>query len=477
MKRIHLLIVIALLVVSAAVVWISCSDDRDGPNIVLITLDTLRADHLGCYGYPVDTSPQLDAMAREGVLFSNAVSCSSTTAPSHASIFTALYPVQHRVLKNGHMLDNVFTTLAEKMRDAGYRTVGVASTHQHFWKSNMQQGFEAFNDPVLTDVAPEEIKAFIDKGGYRRADGNVDRAIRELDGLDRDGRFFFWAHFFDPHDPCVPPEEHLSQVTPPSAAEREELARYLVEERHLDASLYPGGRDELVDRIVAYDGEIRFLDAELGRLRQRVEAMGFSRETIWIITADHGEGLGSHSWLGHGRNIYNELIKVPLIVFYSSGRNKGRTVESVVQTVDMLPTILDLAGREPGAQHYAMQGSSIVPLLNGAREGGQPRTALAQRRHFAPRSKLEKAEKGERFSLQDWQFKYIWWSAGDDEFYDLLEDPLELRNLIGEPLPVKDRIKETLLNKIKVLKKDAVLKPRRMSDEDIEQLRQMGYNQ
>ncbi len=472
-----ILIVVAAAGLIGLLVWYCCFRDRPRPNIILITLDTLRADHLGCYGYPSDTSPEIDAMAREGVLFQGAFSCSSTTAPSHTSLFTSLYPVQHRVLKNGHVLNNVFSTLAEKLRQADYRTVGVASTHQHFWKSNLHQGFESFNDPILTDVPADGIKAFLDEGGYRRADRNVDRALGELEKLDRDGPFFLWAHFFDPHEPLTPPAGYLEKVTPASAAEREAMARYLVEERHLDESLYPGGREELLEKVAAYDAEIRFVDAELGRMKRRIEEMGFEGETIWIITADHGEGLGSHSWLGHGRNIYNELINVPLIVHYSSGRNSGRSVDFVVQTVDILPTVLALAGEEPGSQQYPMQGSSIIPLLDGSGEADLPGTALAQRRHFSPRSLEEKAEKGRRFSLQDRRYKYIWWSAGQDEFYDLQKDPFELSNLIDEPSSVKDRIKTTLLNKIELLKKDVVIQTRRMSQESIEQLEQMGYNQ
>ncbi len=479
----------ALLLAALVFLFTACSEEASSgprPNIVLITLDTLRADHLGCCGYPFGTSPSIDALAEEGVVFESAFSCMATTSPAHASIFTSLYPIQHQVLKNGHRLDGAFTTLAEKMKKIGYRTVGVASTHQHFMKSNLDQGFEIFNDPVLTDVPDEKMKDFIDAGGYRRADKNVDRILEELNGLGRGEKYFLWAHFFDPHDPCLPPNEHLEAVTPGTPAEREAYVQYLLNEQRLDPGVCEGGLEEMVDKVLAYDGEIHFMDAEIGRLVESVEKMGFEGETVWIITTDHGEGLGNHQWFGHGRNVYNELIRVPLIVRFSSGNGgsggvpadpEARRTDRVVQIVDLLPTILELAGSEAGGQAYPMQGTSLVPLINGGDSESGPGVAFAQRRHFAPRSKKPKAEKGEKFSLQDSDWKYIFWSDGGDEFYNLKDDPFELENLIENDSAVKEKFRTALRRKIEALREGVAIRPKFVSPETIERLKELGYDQ
>lgn len=291
------------------------------PSLVLVTMDTTRADHLGSYGHATAHTPILDGLAATGYRFEHAYTSVPLTTPAHATILSGLYPTRHGIHTNGDaVLPESVQTLAERLAAVGYRTAAsvAAFTTTRIW--NFDQGFEQYFDDVTG----------VGRGGRwgreRPADQVVDDATAWLDQVDGEP-FFLWAHFFDPHDPYRPPE--------PWAA------------RFPDAP---------------YDGEIAYMDEQLGRLVQAVEARG--EPVVWVLVGDHGEALAfEHGERSHGMFLFQETTRVPLIIRPASPLAQGVVVESTaVSTCDLLPTTLGLLGIEPPTD---LDGLDLAPLLRG----------------------------------------------------------------------------------------------------------------
>jgi len=434
-------------------------------TIVLVTLDTLRADHLGCYGYPRPTSPFIDELAAKSALFTRAFAPMPTTAPSHASLFTGLYPRQHGVKKNGQILDAAIPTLAELLQSEGYLTAGFVSTNAHFRKGRMDRGFVVFKEPRLG------------RRQYRIGTKTVRQAATWLQTLPPNERLFLWVHLFDPHTPHDP----AHTFSPEPKAERDKLQRYLVDEQRIDFSFFKHDESRFFDFMDGYDGEIRAVDAVVGELFEVIQRTRSKGETVWIITSDHGEGLGNHRWLGHGKPIYNEQLRLPLLIHSSSGRFGGREIPEVVENIDLPATIADLIGTD-FVQPQSL-GQSLLPLLRDDWwTTPSKRHAFAERRDFDPARRpdplileLSGYEDGEKQSLQDADYKYIRWTAGDDELYDLRNDPYETNNLVGTGLPEEERLRADLSALTAGLR--STDEPAAAVDEEtIERLRALGYD-
>lgn len=438
-----------------------------GPHIFLVTLDTVRADHLGIYGYPRPTSPFVDRLAAQGVLFNRAYAHMATTVPSHASMFTALHPIQHQVLQNGHRLDDSVVTLAEVLDQAGYKTAAFVSTEKHFSPGNLHQGFQRFDEPTLQRGER-----------YRRGVGTVSRALDWLEGVDFQQPVFVWVHLFDAHYPY-----HQAHRMPISTQERPALES-LMAERQVDESVFGEGGHDLWETIELYDGEIRAADRQVERLFEYVNerltpaapepaapesaALG---STLWIVTSDHGEGLGSHRWLRHGRHLYDEQVRVPLIL-HMPGVFEAGVREDVVEHVDLMPTVLGVAGLQAPAGPLKRQGRSLVgaPGDNG--------DALAQRRSFGGASRQSgRFEAGEKLALRGARYKYILRTEGEDELYDLDEDVFEVQNLVGQGLDVEEELQQRLAQRIRELRQEALPGSQSVGEEAIEALKALGYVQ
>ena len=441
------------------------------PRIVLVSLDTLRAHHLGAYGYPRDTSPFLDELAAGGVLFERAYSAISVTSPSHASLFTSLYPLQHGVLRNGEKLDESFVTLAELLRERGFATAGFVSTDTHFEVTNLDQGFAVFDEPRLP-------------GGevYRRATGTVDAALRWLEGDAGDRPFFLFVHLFDAHLPHRPPPEHSAAVAPGSPGEERDLARYLVETQHVDPGAFRRGRAGIVKVHTDYGGEIRYVDAELRRLYDAVAALGLAQGTLWVVTADHGEGLGNHGYRHHGRHVYDEQVRVPLLFYAEEPSLPARRVSDLVEQIDVLPTLAALAGIDASvlASLGPLQGRSLLPLLEGRDSGDAARAAFVQRRSYtnADRSFKMAAADFELGSKYGWigpRWKYIHRTIGADELYDLASDPYETRNLLQSNADEAARLKRALLDRVRALGDGAPPTAEPVDEDTLKKLEALGY--
>ena len=293
-------------------------------SVLLVTLDTTRADHMGAYGYQGIETPTFDRLAREGVLFEHAESAAPLTLPAHSSIFTGLFPPEHGVRDNGgFFLAPSQVTLAERLKAAGLETGGFVGAYvlDHRWGIN--QGFDTYFD----DFDLSKVKAMSLASIQRPANEVADHVIDWLNHTG-DHRFFGWAHFYDAHTPYDPPEPFKSR--------------------------YPGH---------PYVGEIAFVDSQVGRLIDWLEAHHRLDRTIVVVMGDHGESLGDHGEAAHGFFIYQSTIRVPFVIRAPFALTRGRRVADVVRSVDVMPTILDLLGLP---LHGKVEGKSLVPLMTGA---------------------------------------------------------------------------------------------------------------
>ncbi len=298
-------------------------------NVLLITLDTLRADRVGSYGSDRGLTPRLDALAAEGVRFANAFSPVPLTGPSHASMLTGRYPITHGLRNNGTMVLAEEEVLAsEVLHERGFRTAAIVSALVLSSEFGIDQGFDLYYEEGIKGTKAGSGLWF----NHRPGDQSVDRALTWL-RASSDRPFFLWVHLFDPHDPYMPP--------PPFDA------------------LYPGR---------PYDGEVAFTDAQVGRLLDALREMGLYDDTLIIAAADHGEGLGDHMEPYHAIFAYDTTLKVPLIMRVPGG-SRGRVVEDLVSLLDVGPTILDGLGMPipEGAQ-----GSSLIGAAAGETIADRP---------------------------------------------------------------------------------------------------------
>ena len=427
---------------------------RDGlaperTNVLLVTLDTLRADQLGVYGHPYVKTPALDRLAGQGARFDMHLVQEPATNPSHGSIFTGMYPPSNGL--RVHMVDKLqssLETLAGVFRGAGYYTAGIYS-----WLSlddaysGFQRGFatyqnvagglpRALENPVGRRVAAEyrvaeqyllAAKAVSESTGVQqqmewknkgRADVTTEAAIAELQALGKQP-FFLWVHYFDPHYPYTPPPPYDNQYNPNYSG------KLTFDMDTIEAiekgRLQPTPED--VKRLMGlYQGEITFMDAQLGRLFTALEQMQLSEKTVLAITADHGESFGEHStfqeetdWF-HPHDLYNTEQRSPLIIRYPSQIKAGSVIEAPTQALDLFPTLLELAGLKVPAQN---QGKSLLPLLAGGT--GADRASFASMPDYVFTS----------VAVPGW--KYIRNNpSGSHELYDLRADAGETRNVSME---------------------------------------------
>lgn len=393
-------------VVTAALVVLSMISQCGGggrPSIILISVDTLRRDRLGCYGYGEAVSPAIDAFAADALLFENSYSHAPTTRPSVATMLTGFYPHECRVVSNSEDLPYLLNTIADYLREEGYTTLAVSSNFVLGPNSGFDQGFDIFDHRL-------DQMEMVRKVPERTADKTTDAALRLIEG-NRKNRFFLWIHYQDPHGPYTPPSPYDTQFLR-TAAEPEILP--------VNSDLSGVGGIPSYQRIgnnrdawfyrARYDGEIRFLDLHVGRLLTELKGLGLYDNSLLIFTADHGEGMGEHDYFfAHGEYLYETLIAVPLIVRFGPGMS-GRRRE-LVGLIDVLPTILEAAGAKGD------------PALRG-------RDLLGKK--LAPAGVFSEMEG--RFSFIRDGFKLIHHADKDQMMlYDLTTDAAELFNLVTDP--------------------------------------------
>lgn len=298
-------------------------------RLIVVTLDTVRSDHLGYMGYPRKTTPFLDSLADESIVFRNAFSSVSMTIPEHASIFTGLYPFEHGVLNQMTALPRDIPTLADYMRRRGFITAAFVSMAR---LELVDQGFDVMDAGKKQASSPP--------GLTRRGDETIDSAIKWLDKLGSDDKFMLWIHLFDAHTPYRPEITYKPAEGDPA---RKEMMNVWIDREGVDPDIFGGGADTVAALMDKYDGGLQFMDTQLKRLYDYMSAKGFNAGSLWVITEDHGQGLGSHDYFEHYKRIFNEQVHTP-IIFHTPDKKTGMKIDRTVEHIDILPTLAEWFG-------------------------------------------------------------------------------------------------------------------------------------
>lgn len=395
-------------------------------NVLLVTIDTVRVDYLGCYGQKIVETPNIDRLAREGILFMSAFAQNVVTLPSHINILTGLYPLYHGVHDNvGFRLDQKFVILPEILKEKGYRTAAFIGSFILDTRFGLNQGFDLYDDyygdtNALNDFSIVE----------RRGEKVIEAALNWIKANAK-SRWFCWVHLFDPHMPYQPPEYYKKK--------------------------YP---------YDFYGGEIAYTDSCLGRLLHFLEDSSLDKSTFIVLTGDHGESLGEHGEKTHGVFAYNATLHIPLIFYQPVLFPEPQVIEKKVRHIDILPTILDVLRMKGPTE---IQGRSLVPLIENPlkwKEDDCYFEALSANlnRNWAPLRGLVSGD-----------FKYI--NLPIKELYDLEPDSREEKNLAGDNISTVKKLDQ----KLKILVKDYSLpeaeKSKRVREdrETLEKLRALGY--
>ena len=417
-------------IATVAMSWcLGCSSERE-TNLLLISLDTLRADRLGAYGYDAAQTPYLDGLAERGLRFTRATTVAALTLPAHSSLMTGTFPAFHGVRDNGGFyLGEEARTLAETLSGAGYRTGGFVGAFVLDSRWGIAQGFDRFFDDF--DLSKYQQAPGMD-AIQRPGSEVVDRALewlRALGGRESEAPFFAWVHLYDPHTPYEAPEPFRSRF--PATASG------------------------------AYDAEIAATDAEIGRLLDALANDGRLENTLVVAVADHGEMLGEHGEVTHGFFIYDAAVRVPLII--AGPGIPAAEVHDQVRLVDVMPTVLARLGIEVPAD---VQGVDLMPLARGESLGLYAHSESWYPRYHYGWSELQ--------SIQDGRYKLI--RAPRPELYDLQNDPRELDNLAGRQAERVRDLERRLARLLRDVTSEAAERgPQPIDSETAARLEALGY--
>ncbi len=419
-------------------------------NVVLISIDTLRADHLGCYGYGPPTSPNVDRWSREAVVFEHAFSQAPSTLPSHASIFTSMLPSHHGALYSvGRPLPDRATTMAELLQAQGYETAGFHGAGQVSDEFGMGQGFDQY-------VAVQ--------GRFRNV---VEEAVKWLDQRSA-APFFLFLHTYEVHHPYTPDPEYLELFD--SGYDGELPGHIMVDDlRRINGDASPQLEIDEADlrHIVAtYDAEIRSMDDGFGQFVTALAKRGLRESTLLIFTSDHGEEFNEHGRVGwHSHSLYDELLWVPLVIRFPGGVYAGRRVDDLVRLLDVAPTVLDVLAL-PAAPTF--EGLSVRTLFD---TDTPPRVAISQQdtKYAPPVSSLR---------TLDWKLyeEIVVRRLYRDRLFDLRADPGEQHNVLATNLGLAWRL-TARLREIEALLPAMDGRPAELSAQTIERLRALGYRE
>ncbi|MEE8476152.1 MAG: sulfatase [Myxococcota bacterium] len=442
--------------IGAALVWVTsgapsawATPPEAAPNLLLISIDTLRRDHCSVYAYDHDTTPHLRKIAERGARFDLAYAPAPSTAPTHASILTGLYPPSHGLIRNGVELSASNRTLAEILAAAGYQTAAVVSSFVLDAQFGFDQGFAHYDDDFAASESAVQFDTWeghaVPSTGFDRpANAATRQAMRWLwEKRDPQRPFFLFVHYFDPHAPYRAPPPYDRRFPSPGP----------------EPGAGPPGSFEFGEAVRNYDGEIAFTDHEIGRLLEALEHLGLADDTLLVVTADHGEGLMDHGHMAHGLSLHEELVRVPLLLRWPGKILPGRSYTEPVELVDIAPTVvelLDLPTGTPaanqlqasGLQASRFQGRSLAAWLRGkgSPEAKPPvRPVFLFRRHFAADFVEGIRVKGALSGIRLGKWKLI--EATDPprrELYDLESDPRERVNRLHDQPEVAARLADAL---------------------------------
>ena len=431
---------------------------RPGGRFILISLDTLRADHLGAYGYSRPTSPFLDSLAARGTLFENAVVQLPGTLPSHMSIFTGLYPAEHAVYPPHAVLSKQILTLPEVFRQSGFRTAGHAEGGYMEGHYGFARGFEEFTSE--TSVPPTRRKSW---DAVKRTFG---RGLDFLRRLDRSAPFFLFLHSYAVHTPYDPPERYRSlywRGPPPPGAEPAD-GPVFVAFNHGERQITPEAREYYQ---ALYDAQINATDDVLKDFFAGLDRLGLAEDVTVVLTSDHGEEFLEHGKMVH-EQVYHECLHVPLLVL-QPGQRQPRRVGALVQSIDIAPTLYEMAGL-PKAARPRVSGRSLVPLLKGA---SLPRLQEAYAEAFVSRDRALYRQMEEDLFVLVRREVAAEGAIPRSELFDLGSDRAQRRDLSrSQPARVRN-----LGERLQAYRWQPLAPPQRQdpSEEQQERLRALGY--
>lgn len=448
------------------------------PNIVLIVIDALRARNLSCYGYDKLTCPNIDALANSGSLFERCFSTINCTDPSFTTILSGKFPASHGMVEQAITDESIYSKKLEGLvllqsilKKQGYSTIGVD------WLGRWhQQGFENYSGPIggkmklLNDMLNRRIKShkslnsiieFIKSktnpgifsglyAPYDKAGTVTDYALKTLDKKGKDS-FFLFIHYWDTHMPYEPPSAHLKlfekESYHPEIEDTQAVWQNFTQPDFRDFMMrYIRKMKSTKEVLARYDASLHYVDAEINRVVDKISKMGVLENTIFVITADHGESLTEHGIFFDHHGLYDELIHVPLVIYYPK-TVPAKRIKTDVQHIDVVPTILDLAGIEYADGDF--DGKSLTPLFNDIKDNND----------FHPFIFVEEARSERKFAIRTRKYKYIFALSekdaicdycgrihgGVEELYDLEKDPEEKVNIVDKNPAVRDNLREAVI--------------------------------
>lgn len=430
---------------------------KDAPNVLLITIDTLRADHVSRYGYARETTPNIDALGNRGAVFTNAKGQATATIPSVVSIFTSRYPDDTGSLGNGLPLrDPKIVTLTQILRDHGYRTGAVVSNFLLQKGCGLERGFEDYDDYFPShELNSEYLREKPPKVTTTIASDWLRKFQKE--------RFFLWVHYQGPHGPYTPaqPFDKLFLRKNYSNSKRLILSDKSTERESIPLYQRLGNHTEVDYYIDNYDGETRATDYWIGEMLNEMKRLGLFDNTLILITADHGESLGEHHWyFSHGQTSYEDEARVPLILYYPKLISEKSTIDIPVQGVDLMPTILDIVG----LKSKSLRGVSLLPAIR--------HETLPQRKYPL----LGQSENGFDRALYegDWKLIVNLKEPRTEELYNLHQDPGESVNLVQNEKERADTMRG-ILEKYMTKKYRKGIEFESLDKEHRENLKALGY--
>ncbi|HEY7696880.1 MAG TPA: sulfatase [Vicinamibacteria bacterium] len=431
-----------------ALAGLACGARVERPRlVVLVSVDTLRADHLGLYGYERPTSPVLDALARESTVFEQAMSASPWTLPSHATLLTGLYPSRHGLTSHERYLSSSLTTLAQYFSQAGYRTAAVVNSHNLSPEFGLDRGFQQYR--------------YVEERTERREPSTeiTDQGVEWIRGAGKDPLFLF-LHYYDVHSDYASLPEYEREFLRPYDGIADGTTAQLALYREGKVSLSPADAPRLIDR---YDAGIRQMDQELGRLLSFLREGGPGEKALLLVTSDHGEEFFEHGGVLHGQTQYQEVLRVPLLI-RGPGVPAGRRVPTPVSLIDVVPTLLTLAGI---GTPEGLDGLDLAPLWS---EGGgrlEERYLFSEADHNNVEHDITRSVRYRGFKLH---YNRL---SRERRLYDLARDPEERKDISSGEGKAMAALSQRLDRFMAMEKVEAPV--RALSEEEIEKLRSLGY--
>ncbi len=426
----------------------SCGGREDRPRlVVLVSIDTLRADHLGLYGYERPTSPVVDALAVESTVFDEAMSSSPWTLPAHATLLTGLYPSRHGLTSHERYLSSSLKSLAQIFSQAGYRTAAVVNSHNLGPEFGLDRGFQQYR--------------YVEEHAERREPSTeiTDQGMEWVKDAGENPLLLF-LHYYDVHSDYASLPDYESEFLRPYDGIADGSTTQLAAHREGKLSLSPSDASNLIDR---YDAGIRQMDAEIGRFLEFLRERKLWEDTLFLLTSDHGEEFLEHGGVLHGQTQYQEVLRVPLLV-KGPGVPPGRRVPTPVSLVDIAPTLLQLAGI---AVPEGLDGVDVAPLWSEGDRELENRYLFSEADHNNVEHDITRAVRYKSFKLH---FNRL---SREYRLYDLSRDPAEQSDVSAGQEQAFAALSQRLDRFMASEKLEAPI--RALSEEEIEKLRSLGY--